>query len=119
MNKFIKKQLDKCRIPLPYYDENTTHLIISKNENLKKLEELEIGHFYQIELADYVVNEPPTFTLSSNWNNGTKPPEHSMTIEIVQMIGKMIKINGVGNKTNIAWEGFVPKKSIKVVKKYE
>lgn len=119
MNKFIKQQLNKCRIPIPDFDDTTTHLIISRNDELKKLEELQTGSYYEIEIADYVVNEPPTFTLSSNWNAGTKPPEHSMNVEIVQMLGKMVKVSGAGVNTNINWAGFLPKKSIKVVKKYE
>lgn len=119
MNKYIKKQLNKCRIPIPDFDDNTTHLVIHRNEELKRLEELQIGSYYEIEIADYIVNEPPTFTLSANWNAGTKPPEHSMNVQVIQMLGKMIKVRGAGINTNINWEGFLPKKSIRVVRKYE
>lgn len=119
MNKFIKQQLDKCRIPLPEYDDNTTHIVIYRNNNISELENLQIGVIYDIKVADYIINEPPTFTLSANWNGGTKPPEHLLTVEIIQLMGKMVKINAIGKNTNIRWTGFLPRKSIEVIKKYE
>ena len=66
MNKFIKKELEKCRIKLPEYNDDTTYLFIPRNEDVKNLEELKINHFYLFEVADYIINEPPTFTLSAS-----------------------------------------------------
>ena len=33
MNKFVKQQLAKCRVVLPPYDDNTTHMIIPFKTN--------------------------------------------------------------------------------------
>ena len=41
MNKFIKKELEKCRIKLPEYNDDTTYLFIPRNEDVKNLEEWE------------------------------------------------------------------------------
>ena len=92
MNKFIKKELEKCRIKLPEYDDDTTYLFIPRNEDVKNLEELKVNHFYLFEVADYIINEPPTFTLSVNWNGGTYPPEKRLNCEVLEFVGKMVKV---------------------------
>ena len=115
MNKFIKKELEKCRIKLPEYNDDTTYLFIPRNEDVKNLEELKINHFYLFEVADYIINEPPTFTLSANWNGGTYPPEKRLNCEVLEFVGKMVKVLSEGETTHIRWEGFLPRKSIKMV----
>lgn len=119
MNKFIKKELEKCRVKLPEYNDDTTYLFIPRNEDVKNLEELKINHFYLFEVADYIINEPPTFTLSANWNGGTYPPEKRLNCEVLEFVGKMVKVLSEGETTHIRWEGYLPRKSIKVVKEYE
>lgn len=119
MNKFIKEQLDKCRIQLPEYDDNTTHLLINRNQDIVAIENLQVGGNYLFELADYVINEPPSFTLSSNWNKGTKPPEKVVMCSVQEIMGKMIKVLAIGQSTNTQWIGYLPRKAIKVLKKYE
>lgn len=119
LNKFIKKELEKCRIKLPEYNDDTTYLFIPRNEDVKNLEELKINHFYLFEVADYIINEPPTFTLSANWNGGTYPPEKRLNCEVLEFVGKMVKVLSEGETTHIRWEGYLPRKSIKVVKEYE
>ena len=57
MNKHIKKELEKCRIKLPEYDDTTTYLLVERNSQLKDLEELKVGHYYLLEVADYIINE--------------------------------------------------------------
>lgn len=116
MNLIIEQQLKKCKVAsIPYFDKNTTHLIIPK-VTVQNEEVCIPGHYYLIEIEDYVINEPPQYTLSSNWNKGTKPPEHRMKVDILQIMGKMVKINGIGDNTDITWEGWLPLKSFKVLK---
>ena len=112
MNKFIKQQLLKCNTKLPDWDDNTTELIISRNQPKSSID-ITSGNFY-ITIEDYIVNEPSNFTLSSNWNGGTKPPEHDMKVELIEKRGKMYKVLGYGINTNITWCGWLPEKGFKV-----
>lgn len=120
MNEIIEKQLKnlkKCQLP-PYTDE-TTEIFIPKG-SIKKELGLELNHCYQIEIADYVLNPSPEFSLAQNWNNNTVPPCKYMNVCIMQLMGKMIKVEGIGfdieNQCpiNNVWGGWLPRESIKV-----
>ena len=56
-----------------------------------------------------------------NWNGGTHPLHRFLKCEVIQKMGKMIKVNSVGfdfkNKldTNDLWTGWLPEKSIKIL----
>lgn len=120
MNKLIFDQLQKCQhCQLPVYDENSTHILIPKN-SLKKELKLEIDHYYQIEIADYIMNPSEGFTLSQNWNGGTVPPHNIMNICVIQIMGKMIKVDGIGfddlNQSPMTkpWTGWLPQTAIKI-----
>lgn len=120
MNKFIKSELLRCQVDIPDFDDSTTHLVIYRQS--KPEYELVQGHFYIIELASYIINEPSNFTLSVNWNNGTKPAVQYNKVEVSQIMGKMIKLNCVGYDIdsgldlNCVWSGWVPSKAIKIIK---
>ena len=120
MNKIIEKQLKnlkKCQLP-PYTNESTK-IFIPKG-SIKKELGLELNHCYQIEIADYILNPSPEFSLAQNWNNNTVPPCKYMNICIMQLMGKMIKVEGIGfdieNQCpiNNAWGGWLPREAIKV-----
>lgn len=118
MNKIIKKQLEKVRFAgLPPYDDTTTTIIITKR-GMQQEDVVEIGKYFQISIENYIINEPPNFTLSSNWNGGTKPTDVSMNVEITNVLGKMVKVKGVGVNDGKNWEGWLPRKSFKVEKEY-
>ena len=96
MNKIIRSQLEKVKVAkLPQWDNNTTFMVIKKGIN-KNPDSLEVGKYYLVRLADYVINEPEGFTLSTNWNSGRKPQCNAYKCEVVQIMGKMVKINGAG-----------------------
>lgn len=96
MHKLIKEQLERCRVAvLPTWDENTTHLVISKKTQLS-VEDLQVDHYYIIELADYILNEPEGFTLSSNWNKGKKPQSKYLKCCVTKRMGKMIYVEAIG-----------------------
>lgn len=121
MNKFVKQQLLKCtQAIIPAFDDTTTNILISRYDKADL--SIMLNHWYILELADYVINEPPNFTLSSNWNNGTKPKHKYNKAEVIQIMGKMVKINCIGynmqEDKNIpdVWEGWVPEKAIKLIK---
>ncbi len=113
MNKFIKEQLQKITIPMTTWDENTTKIVFSRQTIQQTVKsDFEVGGVYNIEVENYILNPPPTFTLAANWNNGTNPPEKEMFAEVLQFAGKMIKFNCKGKTTGIEWVGWLPRKSI-------
>lgn len=114
MNKFIKEQLNKCKTKLPDWDDNTTNMIISSNHiTIENTFNSKQGQ--KIEIKNYIINEPVNFTLSSNWNNGTKPPETYMYITIINRIGKMYQVTGVGVTTGIQWTGWLPERGFEIL----
>ena len=113
MNNLIKDQLLKCKVAeIPQFNDSTTVINLCKLNPLKPV----LGGFYSVQIENYIINQPPNFTLSQNWNNGTKPPELFLNVEVKQIMGNMIRVNCVGQETNIPWEGWLPIKSIKVLK---
>ena len=123
MNELIKKQLNKCRkAQIPAFDNTTTKIIIPKTVDLDEIE-LGINECYLIKLEDYILNPPNTFTLHENWNNNIKPTANYYKCEIIQLMGKMVKITGIGydynNKTDLdsVWTGWIPRKGFSIIKK--
>lgn len=66
MNKFIKEQLDKSKITLPEYDQDTTELFIRRHAGNALATDLLVGYKYLVYVEDYIVHEPENFTLSAN-----------------------------------------------------
>lgn len=96
MNPIIKKQLEKCQFAaVPPFDENTTTLIIPK-QRPQGIAGLELEHYYQIELRDYLLNPPPDFTFHINWNRGVLPKSKIMRVYPTQKLGNMVKVDGCG-----------------------
>lgn len=121
MNEIIKEQLKLLKVAeLPEFDDNTTDITIPKQE--AKEYNINVGKCYLIELENYIINPPETFTLHINWNNNIIPKDKYMKVEIVGIMGKMVKVNGVGydfvNKLdlNTMWEGWLPRKAITIIK---
>lgn len=122
MNKFVKEQLSKVKIAeLPPYDDNTLSMVIPRQSSGSGLG-LRRDGCYLIQVAPYVLNSPDGFTLHDNWNNGVPPKHEFMKAEVSQLMGKMVKVNALGYDykngvdTNDIWEGWLPAKSIKVVR---
>ena len=97
MNKFIKKELDKCKVAkIPLISDDTIIIEIKRpNEDILS-EDIAVNSCYVIELADYILKPPPGFTLASNWNRGINPTSKHLKCVMVQIMGKMIKIDGQG-----------------------
>lgn len=120
MNKYVIEELKKCKVAqLPPYNSSTRHLIIPKAQNVEQY--LQPGKCFLIKLEPYILNPPEGFTLHDNWNQGRKPPQQFMKVEIAQVMGKMIKVNGLGydyanqRDTDEIWEGWLPKKAISII----
>lgn len=121
MNSIIKTQLEKCRVAnIPEFDEDSTTITIPQGSNVS-VSPYQVHRCYLIELADYILNPPPDFTLAINWNKGQIPQYKYFKCEILQIMGKMVKFNGVGYDpikkldTTYVWEGWVPQKGIKLL----
>lgn len=116
MYKIIEEQLKKCKVAeIPSYDDNTTEIIILKSNGTKIKDDLLLDHYYKIEVEDYIIKPYDGFNLASNWNGGIIPKDKIMNCEIVQIMGKMVKVNAVGSDNNNFWSGWLPRKSFKVI----
>lgn len=115
MNKFIFEQLGKVKFAqVPEFDNNTTKLVIKKGALIqdKVEEDIMLDHYYKITVADYIVHPYENFTLHTNWNNGKVPTDSQMNCEIIQKMGKMIKVEAVGVNDQKSWCGWLPRKSV-------
>lgn len=126
MNPIIKKQLEKCQIAqIPKFDEDTLELIIPK-QCPQGSAALTLEHYYQIELADYLLNPPPEFNLHINWNRGVIPSSKVMRVYPIQKLGNMVKVDGCGydpsteSLTEDQYMGlWLPADGIKILKEIE
>ena len=120
MNKIIFEQLKKCKVAkLPFFDMNTTTIQIEKGGNAIVSNDLEINHYYRIQVEDYIVKPYEGFTLHDNWNNGIVPTDNIMNCEVIQIMGKMVKVEAVGFSTNVPWCGWLPRKSIHIIEEID
>lgn len=113
MNKLIKKQLEKCKVAaIPTYDDNTIHIIIPKTAASNEASFIP-NKYYLIEINNAVLYDN---VLAANWNNNLFPPENQMNVCVIQLLGKMVKLDCVGANNNKAWAGWLPIKEIKIIK---
>lgn len=114
MTKFVKEQLMKVHTPLPEWDDSTTQLIIRKGQAVVS-QDIQVGMECKIQVEDYVIHPSESFTLAANWNGGTNPPEHILNCRVIQLMGKMVKVDAVGEMTGLRWEGWLPRKCFKFI----
>lgn len=122
MNDLIKQQLQNCKVAnVPQFSDNDTQIVIPKGTSLT-VSPYQVHKCYVIELENYIINPPQTFTLADNWNNGSVPKRKYYKCEISQVVGKMVKIIGCGYDPDTdtdfsdVWEGWVPQNGIKLIK---
>ena len=120
MNKLIGEQLKKVSVAnLGNFDEATNTFFIPKFEQVKVAED----ECYLIELNDSLLRHDDTSILESNWNCGRIPPTKYLKVDIIKVMGKMLKVNGVGfnyqTKTDTldSWSGWLPLEYIKIIEK--
>ena len=121
MTDFIMQLLKQCKFcSLPAYDKDTTQINIKK-QLPKKDPEFIVGKCFLICIDDYILNPPEGFTLAKNWNANTNPPCKYMNINVLQVMGKMVKIEGIGfdmdigSPTNAIWTGWLPTGNVKIL----
>ena len=117
MNKLIKQQLEQVTVTKIKYSDTDTEIFIPKtikvlNSSVAK------GEYYIIKLLDNVIHPAENSVLASNWNNGKVPNYDMYTVEILDNIGNMIKINGVANiDPTDNFYGYLPIDGFEIVKK--
>ena len=123
MTDIVKDRLSKVKVAeLPPVDDKTTTFIVPKKCIITD-DDIIVGNCFLVELEDYIIHPYEQFDLHINWNNGIVPKDKYMKCEIVRVMNKMIKINGIGvdirtqSDTGNAWEGWIPRKSIKFIKR--
>ena len=100
MNPIIKAQLSNCRVAqIPDFDDSTSNLLIPKGSTVT-VSPYQVHKYYLVELADYIINPPPDFTLAANWNKGSVPQHKYYKAEIEEVMGKMVRIMGTGYDMN-------------------
>jgi len=93
MNKFIEEELNKCKlVDIKFISD--TEILIKKKESIDKI--IQLNNYYLIELENYILHPNINFTLAENWNKGIIPKSKYLKCMIVQIMGKMIKIDGSG-----------------------
>ena len=79
-----------------------------------------VGGFYLIEIEGYIINNDK-LALNLNWNRGIPPTDKFMKVKVMERMGKMYHIIGVGfdfeNKLDLdsIWDGWIPQKCVKVI----
>lgn len=120
MNKFIEEELNKCKlVDIKFISD--TEILIKKKESIDKI--IQLNNYYLIELENYILHPNINFTLAENWNKGIIPKSKYLKCMIVQIMGKMIKIDGSGydiennNDLNDVYLGlWLPIGGIKIIK---
>lgn len=96
-------------------------LNIDKQETLQNVD-IHVGGSFLVELEDYIIHPPENFTLHKNWNRGIAPSYKCMRVIVTDIMGKMVKIEGMGfdikthENVGDVWDGWLPRKSIKIKK---
>lgn len=115
--KLIEKELSKVIIAdLSNYNSDSGKFFIPRYRQFQFKE----GYYYIIELSDKLLVEDPTSTLAANWNSGRIPPFKYMKACVDKVLGKMIKVTGLGynyleNKDlDKIWEGWLPIEQLRV-----
>lgn len=120
MNELIKKQLYKLQVaPVPNFNDDTTEIIFEKFVKI----ELQENNYYLIELNDNLLNPNLNSTLVVNWNGGKVPKHKYYKVDVVKIMGQMVKVNGLAfdkeSNTDLddSWFGWFTLKDVKVLKK--
>lgn len=101
MNKFIEEQLNGLE-SVDVQQLSETEFLIKKRQGT---DSLSVNHYYLIELADYIISPSPNYTLASNWNKGVVPKSKHLKVMVTQILGKMIKVDGIGYDLDTGSDG--------------
>ena len=118
LNKLVEEQLNKVQYAdLSAYVGPDHSFIIPRNVTIK----LAPDHSYLIELDSALLTPGGNRVLETNWNGGRLPKYTYYKIDVVALLGGMVKCMGIG--TTAAgnedfpeiWSGYFPIKQIKIL----
>ena len=90
INEITQQQSKNIKTDYQYIDDY--HIVIEKYKEIIPV----IQKTYILELEDYIINPSDTFTLADNWNGGIIPKNKYLCATIINIIGKMIKVDACG-----------------------
>ena len=107
------------------WDEDTEVIHFYSTTAIPQVD-FQVGKLYRIKLENYILHEPPNFTLSTNWNKGIVPASEILDARVINVQGKMIQVNAVGfdvntntQKTDTYSYLWLPKKSVTILGVYK
>lgn len=118
MNKTILEQLDMLKTlefqvdgkPSKDFPESFSEIVFFKSG--KNLEDVSEKTF---SFENYIIKPYAGFDFHDKFNKGIAPPEQVMNGFIVKETEKMYYLKLHSNLTNKIWEGWCPKKSVKII----
>lgn len=120
MNIITRKELSKVKLAdLSNFDESALVYSIPKYTEFH----YEQNKCYLIKLNNSITNPSQDSTLASNYNNGKIPEYSYYYVDVLKVVGKLIKVSGiaydvVNNKNiNSIWEGWLPVNEIQVIER--
>ena len=117
MNKLIEDQLKKVTCAdLSNFNKETNTYLIPKKRDIK----IEQDKCYLIRLTDKFFNNE---TVCINWNSGKLPKFKACKVDVLKIMGKMIKVNCIGydeetdEDLSYFWTGWIYLPDVEVIKK--
>ena len=120
LNKLIAEQLNM--VTVGNVEQTGDHEFIVRRVQDPNNREIKVGECFLIELENYLLHPSDNFNLHQNWNKNIIPTNKYMQIQVDEIMGKMIKITGIGYDIstheciNKIWNGWLPRKSFKILK---
>ena len=110
MNQLIKNELDNLKVAIvPDYGYDSLEIHFPIGVRTPDKLSFEVGKYYQIELADRLLDpNDETLTLRTQWNNGRIPIDKVLNVEVREIMGKMIRVSGTGANRILPWSGWLP-----------
>ena len=78
---------------------------------------MSVGNCYLIELEDYIIHPSVNFTLASNWNRGVIPASKTLKCMVTQILGRMVKVDGLGDHSDSYTGLWLPMGGVKIIEK--
>ena len=120
MHKLIEKQLSEVKVAnISGLDYSTGKCFIPRFKQVK----VEEDACYLIKLDDSLLIPNTNDTYHINWNKGVVPISKYMIIDVSKVMGKNIKVNGVGydydtkQMTAKTWGGWLPLEKIEILER--
>lgn len=117
MNPLIRQQFQNViRLKVPPLTDSTRVVRFSKSD-LKLPLEFQVDKYFVISLERDLFFDT---TVSERWNKGGFPPSEFMLVIVLNIVGKMIQVEGVsydpitGHNAKIPWTGWLPVSQVKI-----